>query len=105
MPAELPARHGAGRLIDLLKALGKRRSFRAGQTLEIRVSAAGYRTEVIRFVLRRGQRPRHVYGDRAIGPAVVTSRRRSAGTYLVVQGNCAAGSVVRDVGEGRLALG
>lgn len=46
--------------VDLLRALGKRRSFRAGQTLEVRVSAPGYRTAVVRLVLRRGERPRAV---------------------------------------------
>jgi hypothetical protein len=44
--------------VDLLRALGKHRSFRAGQTLELRISAPGYETAVVRFVLKRGKRPR-----------------------------------------------
>jgi hypothetical protein len=52
--------HAAGSTLDLLKTLGRTRSFRAGQRLELRLTAAGHVTQVIRIALERGRRPRAV---------------------------------------------
>jgi len=43
--------------IDLLKALGKKKVFRAGQTLDVTVSAPGYNAKVLRFKLKPGKVP------------------------------------------------
>jgi hypothetical protein len=44
--------------LNALEALGKKRTFRAGQTLELRISARGYRTKVVRYVLKKGKKPK-----------------------------------------------
>ncbi len=48
----------SGGSTDLLRALGRVREFRAGQTLQVRVSAPGYNASVLRFALRTGKHAR-----------------------------------------------
>ncbi len=42
-----------------MRALKGKRTFRAGQTLEIHVAAPGLNTKVLRFKLKRGKVPKH----------------------------------------------
>jgi DNA-binding beta-propeller fold protein YncE len=41
------------------KALRKKKTFRAGQTLDVRIAAPGMNTKMLRFKLRRGKVPKH----------------------------------------------
>ena len=54
------ATKASGGSVDLVRALGRKTAFRAGQTLTVRISAAGYRDAIVRFALKRGRRPRAV---------------------------------------------
>jgi hypothetical protein len=47
-----------GRTVNVLRALKKRRTLRAGQTLEIRITKPGYIGKVVRYKIRAGKDPR-----------------------------------------------
>ncbi len=44
-------------LLDVRKSLGKKLKYRAGQTIEVRISAAGFNTKVAQIKLRAGKTP------------------------------------------------
>ena len=49
------------RVVNALAMLGKKpakRRFRAGQSLELRITAPGYLGKVIRYKIRKGKRPK-----------------------------------------------
>jgi hypothetical protein len=46
-----------GGSVNLLSKLGKRRRYRAGQTLEVRITALGWVGKVVRYRLKRGSAP------------------------------------------------
>ncbi len=48
----------AGGRLDVLKALGSKHTFRAGQTLDLLISAPGYHGRLLRFTLHAGKRPK-----------------------------------------------
>jgi hypothetical protein len=50
-------KRGSKTSVDLLKALGKKKTFRASQTLEIRISASGFNSKVLRFTLKKSKLP------------------------------------------------
>ena len=52
------ARTSQARTMNLLKALGRRRNFRAGQRLEIRITSPGMTGKVVRYRMRRRKNPK-----------------------------------------------
>lgn len=46
--------------LNALKLLGSKRVFHAGQTLELRISATGYTTKLVRYTLEKGKHPKAV---------------------------------------------
>jgi hypothetical protein len=50
-------RKASSSTLDVKKALGSKRVFKAGQTIDVRVAAAGFNTKVLRFTLKRGKVP------------------------------------------------
>lgn len=60
--------------INVLGVLGKKRAFRAEQTLELRVSAPGLNTKVLRFALKKGKQPKAVRYCLPLGKEKVQKR-------------------------------
>jgi hypothetical protein len=63
-----------GRTVNVHRALKKRRTLRAGQRLEIRISKPGYIGKVVRYKIRAGKRPRAL--TRCVPPGRTAVRKR-----------------------------